>query len=299
MKVKTDMGTTRSERGTMGNQKNGNNTGSRIGAAVIIILGSILLLYGLFLCFAVNPFVSIGFIILGGATLAAGFVIRAESGRKVIPESSTVTAEKVEAVREPVSIYEEHKAAREERLEKEYDKLASMIGFMPAPFRMILNPLDERLDDVGPDGLKDESGITCWIAVNDGGSAGESETAALLKWKQKGMQEMEDRFDHSKDLRTKRYIKFDFYLITGTCMVLLPSERNIEDLPDKLVIDCLEAGIHFFVPSSQKRIDLIDLSTKEDLILVTQEWPGSADDAATYGSFDFIRTPHKEEGHTE
>ena len=129
----------------------------------------------------------------------------------------------------------------------------------------VLNPF-EWLEDVGPDGLRDESGIGLWLRMKENVTASEAIRALAMtqrKWKIAILTEDENLLKKDSDLNAE---------------ALSLCERSG-------IIFCYRTGSDTFR-------DLVDMGMYR---VKTEEWPGAADDAATYGRWwlEKLSTPSK------
>ena len=128
---------------------------------------------------------------------------------------------------------------------------ANQVTYQKAPegFYSILNPF-EFLDCVGPDGLDDKSGISHWVRIKKGLLARDAVPALKA-------------FEHS-----------------GILVVLeddpkLPAGISAKEMKQNRVWFGFLTG----------KDSIRDLVTEKEYLVRYHEWPGSADDAATYGEW--------------
>ena len=116
------------------------------------------------------------------------------------------------------------------------------------------------VDEVGPDGLYDESGIGCWLRLKKGAKPKEVLDALAEKPRDRDAVLLLDKNEHTGYLSQADRLRY--------------SDRKI--WAGQLTGD--GEGI-------------IDLVSEREYRVHTEEWPGSADDAATYGRWWLTEVP--------
>ncbi len=109
------------------------------------------------------------------------------------------------------------------------------------------------LDDVGPDGLYNESGVEQWVRLKGGVSLHDAIPALSREGAKKAVAVLTERDENGQPPR-------------------LPAE-------DRLL--CQQGKVWVCVPAPEGRI--LNLADGLEYEMDYEEWPGSADDAATYG----------------
>lgn len=121
-------------------------------------------------------------------------------------------------------------------------------------FDFVGNPFEERLSDVGKDGLYDRSGVGLWLKLRNGQNV--SEAIRVLAQK-----------DHD-----------------GVAVVLTEDPHVLDGVSESDRKLAAENGIWFGLMTGKDSIK--DLVTGAEYGLASAEYPGSADDAATYGEWE-------------
>ena len=131
------------------------------------------------------------------------------------------------------------------------------------------NPFKPLLENVGPDGLEDASGVRLWLRLKEGAEATDA-LRALAEWLKAHPAQGDAR----------------------TCFLLVEDRRLAEPLPKDVIALCNRYDIRV---AAVQRDRLRGLTGAKDYQLGTREWPGSADDAATYGEW-WLSETHQQKG---
>lgn len=125
----------------------------------------------------------------------------------------------------------------------------------------VKNPMP-CLEDVGPDGLKNASGVVGWVRLKDSVTAGEAIPELLTARRQ------------------------------GTLVVVTKDPGLLKRVYGELLERCEEKHLWFGLVTADDR--LRNLVTGREYRVDWREWPGSADDAATYGEWWLTPLPSEE-----
>ena len=137
-------------------------------------------------------------------------------------------------------------------------------GKLPDTLVFAENPFQPYLENFGPDGLRNHSGVSCWLKPAPG--------ADLPDVLQDCMQWMDA---HLAYYRSAKGFLHPLYC-NQRIVILLESE----EIPDGLLRDPL---IRLAVVRSETT--LFDLWDQQEYTVQAVNYPGSADDAATYGEW--------------
>lgn len=152
---------------------------------------------------------------------------------------------------------------------------------LPAALYLRPNPFEEALKNVGPDGLEDESGVACFLGVRAGTDAHEAIRAAA-DWSRG----LAAQLEAANRLSVAQGAHSDLRRYQQYCekrKVILTEDRNDLDLvTEEEKVQCRQGNITFAVVLPEGLYDLLE---KKDVPLTWREWPGAADDAATYGAW--------------
>ena len=146
-------------------------------------------------------------------------------------------------------------------------------GRIPEQFALTDNPFEQFLENVGPDGLRNHSGVSCWLKMVEETALDEA-IAAIAAWKLKHLE-----YFRQQDQAVYLWPRY----CEGRIVILLSSRDAWKDLDEQKLQLCQEAWIRFAVVQSES--SLFDLQDQTEYQVRTEEWPGSVDDAATYGEW--------------
>ena len=132
---------------------------------------------------------------------------------------------------------------------------------LPEDVLMVNNPFDAELSGVGPDGLYNRSGIRCWVGLKNPEQHIAQVVDQLLAWQEKN--------------RPK--------IGPDGCFLMLKQGTVLDGQLTASQINRCKAA-HLTMATMEDNL-LLDLLSGTAYRLVTQEYPGSADDAATYGEW--------------
>lgn len=130
---------------------------------------------------------------------------------------------------------------------------------LPEGLYLASHPFAYELHNIGPDGLDDESGVRLWLRLKDGADA-EAALRDLGEWQQA----------HAEKGKA------------CPCVLLTEDRELLKDTPVELRDGCKARGIRVATVEGTRLTDLVDGTA---YILRYREWPGAADDAATYGKW--------------
>ena len=133
---------------------------------------------------------------------------------------------------------------------------------LPEGVYLLQNPFEQKLRGVGPDGLTDKSGVSLWLGIVPG-----ADLKALLS----GLASWHGSLQSRSAALKKDFILDTPYLFDPARRIVILTEGDAAHVPDPFLLARLtDRGIR-------------DLSTGEEHAFRFEEYPGSADDAATYG----------------
>lgn len=198
----------------------------------------------------------------------------------------------------------EIKEKRIAEIDQSYKAFLAGDGRLPSafssPYRMEYSdhaynhtPFESYLESlkIGLDELSDSSGVSEWLHLDDSSDI-HAAVAELIEWisRNRTMNEI---------MQDKCHIGNTIYpaLMRTRCrnsiMVVVEDDRVIEQLTEAEIARCREAKLSFCTILSKN--SLYDLLEKEKRVIECEEYPGSVDDAATYGRWYFETAAHLEE----
>lgn len=120
-------------------------------------------------------------------------------------------------------------------------------------------PFAAELEGVGPDGMEDRSGVRRWLRFKDGADV-EAALRSLGDWQKANAEGGETR----------------------PIFVLTEEKKLLKDMPDELRDLCKAQNVRVATVEGKHLRDLVGGTSYS---LQYREWPGQADDAATYGEW--------------
>ena len=150
----------------------------------------------------------------------------------------------------------------------EYKEFLENEGALPKEFEFIQNPFEEYLKHLGLDGLTNRSYISCWLALNENIDINEA-VKICIDWKRLHL----SYYEKNKSIKIPHIRNCE----QGIRIVV---DSN-KELSEETLNICKDENIHFVVIISEDT--LYDLVTQHNCSVEYEEYPGSADDAATYG----------------
>ena len=150
---------------------------------------------------------------------------------------------------------------------------------LPEEVELVECPFAGRLETIGPDGLKDESPVALWLRPRAGAEAA-GVISALAEW-------MSGSEKRAEELKKEHWLQY--WSITGygryLYALLTEDRRWLDGVSDDVLELCRRKGGKTICVAQLTGTGMRDLVNGTEYTLVYQEWPGSADDAATYGEW--------------
>lgn len=137
-------------------------------------------------------------------------------------------------------------------------------GKLPDTLVFAENPFRTYLENFGPDGLRNHSGVSCWLKPTPG--------TDLYQVLQDAIEWQEMHLAYYRSAKTFLYPTY----CTDRIVILLDTEA----IPEEPISDSL---IRFATVRSATV--LYDICDQKEYPVRVAEYPGSADDAATYGEW--------------
>ncbi len=147
---------------------------------------------------------------------------------------------------------------------EDYQAFLNGRGKLPSTLVQAENPFDAYLDNFAPDGLLDRSGVSCWLKPTPG--------TDLYQVLQDAIEWQEMHLAYYRSAKTFLYPTY----CTDRIVILLDTEA----IPEEPISDSL---IRFATVRSATV--LYDICDQKEYPVRVAEYPGSADDAATYGEW--------------
>ncbi|MBE7032865.1 MAG: hypothetical protein E7406_01380 [Ruminococcaceae bacterium] len=154
----------------------------------------------------------------------------------------------------------------------EFTEFLKNEGKLPDAFKFTPNPFEDELEYVGPDGLDDHSGVSCWLSLVKDIDINEA-VRLCSEWKK----------IHLEFYKTCKIYNIPEENCSKKVVILLNAEEPLPELTEETVSICKSEDIRVAFLKSNRV--LYDISTQKEYTLTYNEYPGSADDAATYGEW--------------
>ncbi len=161
---------------------------------------------------------------------------------------------------------------------------------LPEGLSLSRNPFEGLLSRIGPDGLTDRSGVKMWLKAQSGADALET-LRALTGWIGRFGALTGDLKSQFADVWWIVFSPLGYIYV-----VLTEDEHALDGRREAAKALCEGRNIWY---AAERGEGLIDLITGRAYALEYEEWPGSADDAATYGEWDLNETKDKGAAETQ
>ncbi|MBQ9263264.1 MAG: hypothetical protein IJ189_03530 [Clostridia bacterium] len=146
------------------------------------------------------------------------------------------------------------------------------------------NPFSYALEDVGPDGMRDESGVVFWLSIRENRDIHEIIQAAAA-WvndikKNSVLAANRAQYPDAAIVFPNRYMYQRYCELRK--VIVMEDQHILDSITEEEKQQCEWNRIHFVAVVQNGVLDLLRNKTCP---VSWKEWPGSADDAATYGSW--------------
>ena len=152
----------------------------------------------------------------------------------------------------------------------EYKRFLENEGALPKEFEFTPNPFGEYLRHLGLDDLTNRSGISCWLALKENIDINEA-VKKCRDWKK----------IHTSYYETGKCKIPHIRNCTQGIRIVLDSDKDLPELSEETLNICKEENIYIVIITSERT--LYNTVTRHNLSVTYEEYPGSVDDAATYG----------------